>query len=111
MAMTERQISDENKYLGHHLLFKLENQRSFNYQNYKGKNNYETNASSRAIEYTSGTIAETEKCKIFHIMKFELDLYVISLTTSPNTYFKIINFSNMFLYLNTVIVTAGTFKP
>ena len=53
--------SDENKYLGHHLLFKLENQRSFNHQNYKGKNNYETNASSRAIEYTSGTIAETEK--------------------------------------------------
>jgi hypothetical protein len=50
---------------------------------------YETNAltaRSRAIKYMSGTIAETEKCKIPHIMKFVLDddLYVMSLTTFPN---------------------------
>jgi hypothetical protein len=83
MAIPEQE-SEENKYLGHRLLFKLENQRSFNYQNYMGKNNYETNASSRAIAYMSGTIAETEICKILHIMKFELDMYVMSLTTSPN---------------------------
>jgi hypothetical protein len=54
---------------------------------YYEKNNYETNAlpaTSRAIKYMSGTIAETEKCKIPHIMKFELDLYVMPLTTFPN---------------------------
>ena len=83
MAMPEPQESAENQYLGNRLLFKLENPRSFNYQNYMKKNNYETNASSRAIKYMSGTIAETEKCKILHIMKFELDLYVMFLTTFP----------------------------
>jgi hypothetical protein len=31
----------------------------------------------------SDTIEETEKCKIPHIMKFELDLYVMSLTVFP----------------------------
>jgi hypothetical protein len=57
------------------------------------KNNYETNAlpaRSRAIQYMSGIIAETEKCKIPHIMKLELDLYVMSLTTFPNNDFKVI---------------------
>jgi hypothetical protein len=29
-------------------------------------------------------MAETEKGKIPHVMKFELDLYVMSLTTFPN---------------------------
>jgi hypothetical protein len=51
------------------------------------KNNYETNAlpaRCRAIQYMSSTIAETEKCKILHIVKFELDLYVMSLATFPN---------------------------
>ena len=41
-------------------------------------------ARSRAITYMSGTIAETEKCKVPNIMEFELDLYVMSLTTFPN---------------------------
>ena len=41
-------------------------------------------ARSMAMEYMSGTITETEKCKIAHIMKFELDLYVMPLTTFPN---------------------------
>jgi hypothetical protein len=41
-------------------------------------------ARSRAMEYMSGTIAETEKCKIPHIRKFELDLYVMSFTIFPN---------------------------
>jgi len=31
----------------------------------------------------SDIIAETEKCKIPHTMKFELDLYVMSLTVFP----------------------------
>jgi uncharacterized membrane protein len=51
------------------------------------KKNYETNAlpaRSRNIKYMFGAIAKTEKCKVAHIMKFELDLYVMSLTTFPN---------------------------
>ena len=46
-------------------------------------------ARSRAIKHMSGTIAETGKCKIPHIMKFELDLYVMSLTTLTSD-FKVI---------------------
>jgi hypothetical protein len=53
----------------------------------KGRPN-ETNAlpaRSRTIKYMSGK--ETDKCKIPHKMKFELDLYVMSFTTFPNKWF------------------------
>ena len=78
----------ENKYAGHRMLFTLENLRSHRRKALITKitwqTNYETNALSarcRAITYMSGTITETEKCKLpHHILKFELDLYVMSLT-------------------------------
>ena len=84
--MPEPQESTENKYLGHRMLFNSKInaviEESFNNQKYMKNNDYETNglsARSMAIKYMSCTIAETEKGKIPHIMKFELDLYVISL--------------------------------
>ena len=90
VPMPEPQESIENKYLGNRMLFTLENQHSHTrkvkilYE----RNNYETNAlttRSRAIYYTSGTIAEKPKnAKYPHRMKFELDLYVMSLPTVPN---------------------------
>ena len=90
MAMQVPQESAENKYLGHRMLFTLENQRSHRRKvelpKLFDKNNYETNALSarcRAIKYMSDTIAETKKYKIPHIIKFELDLYVMSLIVCP----------------------------
>ena len=66
MAMPEPQESTENKYLGHRMLFTLENQRSHKRKSLITKiiwtKNYGTNAlpaRSRAIQYMSGTIAET----------------------------------------------------
>ena len=51
----------------------------------------ETNAlpaRCRAIKYMSGTIAETEKCKILHIMKLELDLYDVLSNISKQVILK-----------------------
>ena len=66
MVMPEQQESAECKYLGHRMLFTLENQRSHRRKalitKIIWKNNYETNAlpaRSRAIKY----IAETENSK------------------------------------------------
>ena len=63
--MSEPQEYAENKYLGHRMLFKLENQRSHRRKalitKIIWKKNYKTNAlpaRSRAIQYVSGTIAE-----------------------------------------------------
>ena len=69
MAMPEPQESAENKYLGHRMLFTLENQRSHTRKalitNIIWKqNNYETDAlptRCRIIKYMSGTIAEKLK--------------------------------------------------
>ena len=79
LAMQVPQESAENKYVGHRMLFTLANQCSHRRKalitKFYDKTNYETNAlpaRCRAIKYMSGTIAETEKCKILHIMKFEL---------------------------------------
>jgi len=63
MAKPEPQESSENQYLGHRMLFTIENQqsykKSFNYQNYMKKNNHDTNAlhtRSRGITHMSGII-------------------------------------------------------
>jgi len=65
-ALPEPQESAESKYLGHRMLFTLENQCSYTRKLPKiyEKNNYETNplhTRSRAIKYMSNTIAVKPK--------------------------------------------------
>ena len=58
----------------------------------------------------SGTIAETEKCKIPHIMKLELDLYVMSLTTFPNNDFKVIMLRCFYVIVQKPLLDERTVK-
>ena len=65
MATPKPQESTESKYVGHHMLFTLENQHSHT-KNVKiiWKKTYEANAlstESRAIKYTFGTVAGKSK--------------------------------------------------
>ena len=77
MAMSEPKGSTENKLLGHRMFFTLENQRNHRRKGLITKiiwqiYNYETNilpARCRAIQFISGTIAETKNAKIPHVMK------------------------------------------
>ena len=73
MTMTEPQESAENKYLGHCVLFTVENQRNNTGKTWITKiiwkNNYEMNALGHKI-YVWLHSWQTEKCKIPHISKY-----------------------------------------
>jgi len=55
----------------------------------------------------SGTIAETEKYKIHYIMKFELDLYVMSLKTFQTSDCKVIMLRRFMLLHGNHFLTNG----